>query len=79
MSTDQYPEVSDDDAGIVPPQSGRGAEWPKKIRTLTAAELDRLTIDAAGRFYWDGRLVNYEPPTPPKPRGRGKAGGRPFG
>ena len=34
---------------------------------LTAAELDRLTIDAAGRFYWDGRLVNYEPPVPPKP------------
>jgi hypothetical protein len=67
MSADQYPEVSDDDAGIVPPQGGRGAEWPKKIRTLTAAELDRLTIDAAGRFYWDGRLVNYEPPTPPKP------------
>ena len=77
MSADQYPEVSDDDAGIVPPQGGRGSEWPKKIRTLTAAELDRLTIDAAGRFYWDGRLVNYEPPTPPKPRGRGKAGGRP--
>jgi hypothetical protein len=63
----EYPEVSDDDAGIVPPQGGRGAEWPKKIRTLTAAELDRLTIDAAGRFYWDGRIVNYEPPAPPKP------------
>jgi hypothetical protein len=67
MSADQYPELSDDDAGIVPPQGGRGAEWPKKIRTLTAVELDRLTIDAAGRFYWDGRLVNYEPPAPPKP------------
>jgi hypothetical protein len=63
----EYPELSDDDAGIVPPQGGRGAEWPKKIRTLTAAELDRLTIDAGGRFYWDGRLVNYEPPAPPKP------------
>jgi len=63
MSTDPYPEVnSDDESGIVPPQSGRTPEWPKKIRTLTAAELDRLTIDSSGRFYWDGRLVNYEPP-----------------
>ena len=63
MSTDPYPDVNgDDESGIVPPQSGRTPEWPKKIRTLTAAELDRLTIDSAGRFYWDGRLVNYEPP-----------------
>lgn len=62
MSTDQqYPEVSGDDSGIVPPQSGPKAEWPKKIRTLTAVELDRLTIDADGRFYWDGKLVNYHP------------------
>jgi hypothetical protein len=67
MSTDPYPEVSVDESGIVPPQSGRGAEWPKKIRTLTAAELDRLTIDSAGRFYWDGRLVNYEPPEDREP------------
>jgi hypothetical protein len=29
---------------------------------LSAVELDRLTIDGNGRFYWDGRLVNYEPP-----------------
>jgi hypothetical protein len=65
MSTEPYPEVSsDDESGIVPPQGGRTPEWPKKIRTLTAAELDRLTIDSAGRFYWDGRLVNYEPPQP---------------
>jgi hypothetical protein len=62
MSTDPYPDVSGDESGIVPPQSGRGADWPKKIRTLTAAELDRLTIDGSGRFYWDGKLVNYEPP-----------------
>ena len=62
MSTDPYPEVSGDESGIVPHQGGRSAEWPKKIRTLTAAELDRLTIDSAGRFYWDGKLVNYEPP-----------------
>ena len=48
----------------MPPQGGRPAEWPKKIRTLTAAELDRLTIDSSGRFYWDGQLVNYEPPQP---------------
>ena len=40
----------------------RPPDWPKKIRTLTATELDRLTIDSAGRFYWDGKLVNYEPP-----------------
>ena len=44
MNGDQYPEVSGDDAGIVPPQGGRGSEWPKKIRTLTAAELDLLFV-----------------------------------
>lgn len=54
---DQYPEVSSDDSGLVPQQAE--AEWPKKIRTLSAGELDRLTIDSAGRFYWDGQLVNY--------------------
>ncbi len=63
MSTEQtYPEVSGDESGIVPPQSARPSEWPKKLRTLTASELDRLTIDGSGRFYWDGKLVNYEPP-----------------
>jgi hypothetical protein len=60
MSTDPYPEVSVDESGIVPPQGGRPPEWPKKLRTLTAAELDRLTIDNNGRFYWDGKLVNYD-------------------
>jgi len=59
MSTDTYPEVSVDESGIVPPQGGRPSEWPKKLRTLTAAELDRLTIDNSGRFYWDGKLVDY--------------------
>ena len=58
--TDQYPEVSAEDAAIVPPQGAAKTEWPKKIRTLTAGELDRLTIDGLGRFYWDGKLVNYE-------------------
>ena len=58
--TDQYPEVSAEDTAFVPPQSTTKSEWPKKIRTLTAAELDRLTIDALGRFYWDGKLVNYD-------------------
>src|SRR5882724_950457 len=60
MSTEPYPEVNVDESGIVPPQAGRSPEWPKKIRTLTATELDRLTIDDTGRFYWDGKLVNYE-------------------
>jgi hypothetical protein len=60
MSTDSYPEVNVDESGIVPPQAARPAEWPKKLRTLTAAELDRLTIDNSGRFYWDGNLVNYD-------------------
>lgn len=58
--TDQYPEVSGEEAGIVPPQGSAKQEWPKKIRTLTASELDRLTIDGLGRFYWDGQLVNYQ-------------------
>jgi hypothetical protein len=66
-STEPYPEVSTgDESGIGPQQSNRGPDWPKKIRTLTATELDRLTIDSAGRFYWDGKLVNYEPPQPAK-------------
>lgn len=67
MSTEPHPEISVDESGIGPQQQDRGPEWPKKIRTLTATELDRLTIDSAGRFYWDGRLVNYEPPVLPKP------------
>ena len=57
--TETYPEVGGEESGLVPPQGHKG-EWPKKIRTLTAVELDRLTIDGDGRFYWDGRLVNYE-------------------
>jgi len=60
MSTEPYPEVNVDESGIVPAQASRAPEWPKKIRTLTATELDRLTIDDTGRFYWDGKLVNYE-------------------
>jgi hypothetical protein len=62
MSMEHYPEVRGDESGIVPPQSAPKAEWPKKIRTLSAVDLDRLTIDAEGRFYWDGNLVNYQPP-----------------
>ncbi len=56
---EQYPEISDDESGLVPQESPR-PEWPKKIRMLSAAELDRLTIDSDGRFYWDGKLVNYD-------------------
>jgi hypothetical protein len=67
MSTNPYPDASGDESGIVPPQGGRSSEWPKKIRTLTAAELDRLTIDRDGRFYWDGKPVAFEPPPPPAP------------
>jgi hypothetical protein len=59
--TDQYPEVVGEESGLVPPLGHKG-EWPKKIRTLTAVELDRLTIDGDGRFYWDGKLVNYVAP-----------------
>jgi hypothetical protein len=59
-STDQVPEVSGEESALVPPAPK--PEWPKKIRTLTAGELDRLTIDSEGRFYWDGRLVKYQPP-----------------
>ena len=62
MSTDQYPEATSADSGLQP-QAPR-MDWPKKIRTLSAAELDRLTIDGEGRFYWDGHLVNYQPPAP---------------
>lgn len=61
--TDQHSEPANDETGIVPPQPK--PEWPKKIRTLTAAELDRLTIDDEGRFYWDGHVVNYQPPEAP--------------
>ena len=66
MSTDPYPEITGDESGLVPPQAGRPPQWPKKIRTLSTTELDRLTIDGTGRFYWDGQLVNYEPPGPKK-------------
>ena len=69
-ATEPHPEVTADESGIVPPQGNRPPDWPKKIRTLTATELDRLTIDSAGRFYWDGRLVNYEPPRVESGQGR---------
>ena len=65
MSTDHVPEVSGDESALVPPAPK--PEWPKKLRTLTAGELDRLTIDSEGRFHWDGRLVNYESPKAPAP------------
>lgn len=66
MSTEPHPEINVDESGIGS-QEQRGPDWPKKIRTLTANELDRLTIDSGGRFYWDGKLVNYQPPDAPKP------------
>ena len=68
MSTETDPEANLDESGIEPRQLQQpGPDWPKKIRTLTATELDRLTIDGSGRFYWDGKLVNYEPPVSAKP------------
>ncbi len=69
MSEETNPEanvnVNVDESGIVAAQNARPSEWPKKLRTLTAAELDRLTIDSSGRFYWDGVMVNYD--TGPRP------------
>ncbi|CAN0273779.1 unnamed protein product, partial [Phaeothamnion confervicola] len=62
---ENVPEVNGDESALVPPQAAPKAEWPKKIRTLTAAELDRLTIDAEGRFLWDGKPVTYEVPSLP--------------
>ena len=67
MSADQYLEVSMDETGLVPPQNTRKSEWPKKLRNLTAQELDRLMIDSDGRFYWDGKLVSYAESQPEAP------------
>jgi hypothetical protein len=67
MSTDQYLEVSMDETRLVPPQNTLKPEWPKKIRNLTAQELDRLMIDSDGRFYWDSKLVNYAESQPEAP------------
>lgn len=64
MSTDPNSEATSDDSGGAAPAPR--VDWPKKIRTLSAAELDRLTIDGEGRFYWDGHLVNYQPPQQPQ-------------
>jgi len=55
MSSQQTDAESGD--GVLPKPSAQD-EWPKKIRTLSESELDRLTIDAEGRFYRDGRLVD---------------------
>ena len=52
--------MNTEDSSLVPQNAQVG--MAQKIRTLTAAELDRLTIDGDGRFYWDGHLVNYQPP-----------------
>jgi hypothetical protein len=56
MST-PYPEVKADESGLVPAHPTLRSEWPKKLRALTQQDLDRLTIDQDGRFYWDGKLV----------------------
>jgi hypothetical protein len=68
MSTDHLPEVKGDKSGDVQTQSGQSSEWPKKIRQLTAGELDRLTIDNKGRFYWDGKLISRKMPPSNPPR-----------
>jgi hypothetical protein len=72
MNPDQNPEVPTDDSGVVP-QNTPKPEWPKKIRTLSAVELDRLTIDSEGRFYWDGHpvvapVMESPPPAPAETR-----------
>lgn len=60
MSIDQYSRhANDDESGLGPHQTEPSADWPRKIRSLSTDDLDRLTIDSAGRFYWDGQLVNY--------------------
>jgi len=56
--SDQYTQVGSDESGLVPPQNADRSEWPKRLRALTADELDRLTIDRDGRFFWDGKAVN---------------------
>jgi hypothetical protein len=56
MST-PYPEIKADESGLVPSQPTVRSEWPKKLRALTQQDLDRLTIDQDGRFYWDGKPV----------------------
>jgi hypothetical protein len=67
MSTDQYLEVSMDETRLVPPQNTLKPEWPKKLRNLTAQELDRLMIDSDGHFYWDGKPVSYAQSQPAAP------------
>ena len=67
MSTDRYPEISMDETRLVPSQNTLKPEWPKKIRNLTAQELDRLMIDSDGRFYWDGKPVSYAESPPEAP------------
>jgi hypothetical protein len=60
MSIDQYSRhANDDESGLVPAQTTPSADRPGQIRSLSTDDLDRLTIDSAGRFYWDGQLVNY--------------------
>ncbi len=67
MSTERDSEVSGTDAALVPPQSAPRTEGPTKLRTLSAVELHRLTVDTEGRFYWDGHLVNSQGGSPAHP------------
>lgn len=50
MSNSRYMQVSTEDSEPPP-------EWPKKLRNLTTDELDRITVDSSGRFFWDGKPV----------------------
>lgn len=52
MSNSRYMQVTTDESSH-DPQS----EWPKKLRNLTTDELDRITVDSSGRFFWDGKPV----------------------
>lgn len=75
---DPAPQPDIEGQGPAPLQPA-AEEWPKKVRTLSAAELDRLTIDGEGRFYWDGHPVNYTAPveTAPAPEPSDTAGAMP--
>ena len=67
MSTEPYPDVSGRRIGNCAASERAQCRMAEEDSHAHGAELDRLTIDSAGRFYWDGKLVNYEPPQAEEP------------